>query len=61
MTLIITYFCDLGSLHQGDGMLVVYTDTVENKTYDLAIQTVHAMGEVIDVLYKRAQVSGPVA
>jgi hypothetical protein len=46
---------NLGSLYQGDGMLVVYDDVKEDKTYDLAVQTIHAMSEVVDVLYKRAQ------
>jgi 26S proteasome regulatory subunit N6 len=46
-------FC--GSLHQGDGMLVVYDDVVEDNTYDLSVQTIHAMSEVVDVLYHRAQ------
>jgi len=43
-----------GSLHQGDGMLVVYDDVQEDKTYDLSVQTIRAMGEVVDVLYNRA-------
>ncbi len=41
---------------QGDGMLIVFGDVREDKTYDLAVNTVHAMNEVVDVLYKRAQV-----
>uniref|UniRef100_A0A1I7SU79 PCI domain-containing protein n=2 Tax=Bursaphelenchus xylophilus TaxID=6326 RepID=A0A1I7SU79_BURXY len=44
-----------GSLHQGDGMLVVYDAEVEDRTYDLAVQTIRAMGEVVDVLYTRAK------
>ncbi|CAD5215158.1 unnamed protein product [Bursaphelenchus okinawaensis] len=44
-----------GSLHQGDGMLVVYDAEVEDHTYDLAVQTIRAMGEVVDVLYNRAK------
>lgn len=46
-------FC--GSLHQGDGMLVVYDEISEDKTYDLAVKTIHAMSEVVDVLWNRAQ------
>lgn len=45
----------VGSLHQGDGMLVIYDYMSEDNTYDLAVKTVHAMNEVMDVLHKRAQ------
>lgn len=46
-------FC--GSLHQGDGMLVVYDAEPEDVTYELSVQTIRAMGEVVDVLYNRAK------
>lgn len=46
-------FC--GSLHQGDGMLVVYDAEPEDTTYELSVQTIRAMGEVVDVLYTRAK------
>ncbi|KAI6214775.1 putative 26S proteasome regulatory subunit rpn-6.1 [Aphelenchoides besseyi] len=45
-----------GSLHQGDGMLIVYDPVPEENTYDLSVQTIRAMGNVLDVLYARAQV-----
>ncbi|KAI6241644.1 putative 26S proteasome regulatory subunit rpn-6.1 [Aphelenchoides fujianensis] len=44
-----------GSLHQGDGMLIVYDPVPEEHTYDLSVQTIRAMGDVLDVLYNRAQ------
>lgn len=44
-----------GSLHQGDGMLVVYDEVPEEKTYELSVQTIRAMGDVVDVLWNRAQ------
>ncbi len=36
-----------GSLHQGDGMLIVYDVAAPDKTYEAAVETIHAMGEVI--------------
>jgi hypothetical protein len=35
-----------GSLHQGDGMLIVYDVAAPDKTYEAAVETIHAMGEV---------------
>jgi hypothetical protein len=61
MDLTMNYFGDLGSLHQADGILIVYPGILENDDYDLAVQSVHAISKVIDVLYKRAQVPGSVA
>jgi len=46
-------FC--GSLHQDNGVLDVYQDVADDNTYPLAVQTIHAVGEVLDVLYNRAQ------
>lgn len=43
-----------GSLHQGDGMLIVYDITPPDATYETAVQVIHAMGEVVDALYQRA-------
>lgn len=43
-----------GSLHQGDGMLIVYDITSADSTYETAVQVIHAMGEVVDALYQRA-------
>jgi 26S proteasome regulatory subunit N6 len=46
-------FCIAGSLHQGDGMLIVYDVAAPDKTYEAALETIHAMGEVVDALYLR--------
>ncbi|VDL74327.1 unnamed protein product [Nippostrongylus brasiliensis] len=43
-----------GSLHQGDGMLIVYDISPPDATYETALKTIHAMGEVVDALYQRA-------
>uniref|UniRef100_A0A1I7X9E6 PCI domain-containing protein n=1 Tax=Heterorhabditis bacteriophora TaxID=37862 RepID=A0A1I7X9E6_HETBA len=43
-----------GSLHQGDGMLIVYDVIPTDVTYEMALETIHAMGEVVDALYYRA-------
>ncbi|KAK6060260.1 PCI domain protein [Cooperia oncophora] len=43
-----------GSLHQGDGMLIVYDVSPPDVTYETALKTIHAMGEVVDALYQRA-------
>ncbi|CAI4229027.1 unnamed protein product [Auanema sp. JU1783] len=43
-----------GSLHQGDGMLIVYDVSPPDPTYETALETIHAMGEVVDALYHRA-------
>ncbi|MFH4981740.1 hypothetical protein AB6A40_008449 [Gnathostoma spinigerum] len=42
-----------GSLHQGDGMLIVYDVAPVDKTYEAAVETIRAMGEVVDALYHR--------
>uniref|UniRef100_A0A914C5N5 PCI domain-containing protein n=1 Tax=Acrobeloides nanus TaxID=290746 RepID=A0A914C5N5_9BILA len=44
-----------GSLHQGEGMLIIYEVEPVDKTYELAVETIHAMGEVVDALYARAR------
>ncbi|VDN52521.1 unnamed protein product [Dracunculus medinensis] len=44
-----------GSLHQGDGMLIVYDIAPVDKTYEAAVETIHAMNEVIDALYHRVK------
>lgn len=43
-----------GSLDQGEGMLIVYDVTPPDATYETALETIHAMGEVVDALYQRA-------
>lgn len=42
----IPFFYDSGSLHQGDGMLIVYDIAPVDKTYEAAVETIHAMNEV---------------
>ncbi|VDD87642.1 unnamed protein product [Enterobius vermicularis] len=42
-----------GSLHQGDGMLIVYDVAPVDMTYRAAVDTIRAMGEVVDALYQR--------
>uniref|UniRef100_A0A0N5AB68 PCI domain-containing protein n=1 Tax=Syphacia muris TaxID=451379 RepID=A0A0N5AB68_9BILA len=42
-----------GSLHQGDGMLIVYDIAPDDVTYQAAVDTIRAMGEVVDALYQR--------
>uniref|UniRef100_A0A914UWK3 PCI domain-containing protein n=1 Tax=Plectus sambesii TaxID=2011161 RepID=A0A914UWK3_9BILA len=42
-----------GSLHQGEGVLIVYDDVPKDKTFATAVDTIHAMGEVVDGLYHR--------
>jgi len=44
-----------GSLHQGEGMLIVYDDETADPTYQHAVDTIHAMNEVVDQLYARAR------
>ncbi|CAJ0943280.1 unnamed protein product, partial [Mesorhabditis belari] len=44
----------IGSLHQGEGMLIVYDVELPDSTYDTSLETIHALGEVVDVLYQRA-------
>ena len=43
-----------GVLHQGDGMLIVFDVAPLDATYDSALDTIHALGEVVDALYHRA-------
>ncbi|KAL3077744.1 hypothetical protein niasHT_035536 [Heterodera trifolii] len=40
---------------QGDGLLVIYEQEQADPTYELAVDSVHAMGEVVDALYERAK------
>lgn len=46
-------FC--GSLHQDNGMLIVYDVEEPDPTFQFAVQTIHSMGEVVDALYSRAK------
>jgi 26S proteasome regulatory subunit N6 len=42
-----------GTLDQGDGILVVYTEEPKSDTYDAAINTIHALGDVVNSLSKQ--------
>ncbi|KAI1727835.1 putative 26S proteasome regulatory subunit rpn-6.1 [Ditylenchus destructor] len=44
-----------GSLHQDDGMLIVYAVEEPDPTYQHAVATIHSLGEVVDALYTRAK------
>ena len=44
-----------GSLHQENGMLIVYDVEEPDPTYQYALETIHAMGEVVDALYVRGK------
>lgn len=46
---------NLGSLHQGDGMLAVYNTLPDDNMYDLAVKNLQKLNEMLDVLYKKAQ------
>ncbi|VDO32316.1 unnamed protein product [Onchocerca flexuosa] len=43
------------SLHQGEGMLIVYDLAPVDKTYEAAVKAIHAMSEVVDALYQRVK------
>lgn len=45
----------LGILDQNDGTLIVFDDVAVDKTYELALDTIHAMGKVVDSLYQKAK------
>jgi 26S proteasome regulatory subunit N6 len=44
-----------GCLHQGDGLLVVFELPGPDHTYEIGVETIHAMSEVLDALYVRAR------
>uniref|UniRef100_A0A1I7U3B7 PCI domain-containing protein n=1 Tax=Caenorhabditis tropicalis TaxID=1561998 RepID=A0A1I7U3B7_9PELO len=43
-----------GSLDQGEGMLIVFDVATPDEAYQTALDTIHAMGEVVDALYSNA-------
>lgn len=43
-----------GSLDQGEGMLIVFDIATPDEAYQTALDTIHAMGEVVDALYSNA-------
>ncbi|CAG0915013.1 unnamed protein product [Notodromas monacha] len=46
-------FC--GVLDQGAGVLMVFPETVKDKTYEAALETIESMGKVVDSLYHKAK------
>lgn len=44
-----------GVLDQGEGVLIVFEDSPRDKTYEIALETVHSMGKVVDTLYQKAK------
>ncbi|KYN04009.1 26S proteasome non-ATPase regulatory subunit 11, partial [Cyphomyrmex costatus] len=44
-----------GVLDQGEGVLIVFEDTPRDKTYEIALDTIHSMGKVVDTLYQKAK------
>jgi 26S proteasome regulatory subunit N6 len=44
-----------GSLHQGEGALVVYGDAPSEKFYERMVQTIQGVSKAVDVLWEKAQ------
>ena len=44
-----------GILDQGTGVLVIFEETSEDKTYSSALDTIQNMGKVVDALYNKAK------
>jgi len=44
-----------GVLDQGEGVLIVFEDAPRDKTYEIALDTIHSMGKVVDTLYQKAK------
>uniref|UniRef100_A0A0N5BAP1 PCI domain-containing protein n=1 Tax=Strongyloides papillosus TaxID=174720 RepID=A0A0N5BAP1_STREA len=44
-----------GSLNQACGILTIHGEEKVNSSYQTAIETINALGEVVDVLYERAK------
>jgi 26S proteasome regulatory subunit N6 len=40
---------------QGDGLLIIFEQETTDRTYESAVQAIHAMGEVVDALGERAK------
>lgn len=48
-------FVILGILNQDKGVLVIYKEVPVDNTYELALETVHALGDVLDGLFRMAK------
>jgi 26S proteasome regulatory subunit N6 len=44
-----------GILDQGEGVLIVFEETHDDKTYKTALETIQSMGKVVDTLYQKAK------
>lgn len=44
-----------GILDQGEGVLIVFEETPIDKTYEMALDTIHSMSKVVDTLYQKAK------
>ncbi|CAG0901697.1 unnamed protein product, partial [Darwinula stevensoni] len=44
-----------GILDQGEGVLILFDDAPEDKTYKAALDTINHMGKVVDTLYHKAK------
>ncbi|XP_034247472.1 26S proteasome non-ATPase regulatory subunit 11 [Thrips palmi] len=44
-----------GILDQGEGVLIVFEGKPVDKTYEMALETIHSMGKVVDTLYQKAK------
>ncbi|CAH1790270.1 unnamed protein product [Owenia fusiformis] len=44
-----------GILDQGQGVLIIFEETPEDKTYGNSIDIIHSMGKVVDSLYSKAK------
>lgn len=44
-----------GILDQGEGVLIVFEETVIDKTYEATLETITSMGKVVDTLYQKAK------
>lgn len=44
-----------GILDQGNGLVILFPDPPEEKTYQTTLETLDNLGNVVDTLYQRAQ------
>eukprot|EP00339_Tiarina_fusa_P029774 CAMPEP_0117041450 /NCGR_PEP_ID=MMETSP0472-20121206/28945_1 /TAXON_ID=693140 ORGANISM="Tiarina fusus, Strain LIS" /NCGR_SAMPLE_ID=MMETSP0472 /ASSEMBLY_ACC=CAM_ASM_000603 /LENGTH=163 /DNA_ID=CAMNT_0004752461 /DNA_START=701 /DNA_END=1192 /DNA_ORIENTATION=- len=44
-----------GILDQGNGLLILFPDPPQEKTYQTTLETIDNLGRVVDTLYQRAQ------
>ncbi|CAG9761683.1 unnamed protein product [Ceutorhynchus assimilis] len=44
-----------GILDQGEGVLIVFDEAPVDKSYEMALETIHNMSKVVDTLYQKAK------